>query len=142
MCSFVHSLYQSRRRIVISCQLNLSLGKTFHVIRHVIAEAYARNEKTTGLVIVMRKSLTGQQKKEFEDAGIKVVTYTVIGGKLKLDQAPISIWQIDSVKRGLSNELPPLDFIYVDEWSVCMYIMYVMYVMYVCLMQVRSSWPW
>jgi hypothetical protein len=82
-----------------------------------LADAYRVDQKITGLVVVMRKSLTGQQIKEFEDAGIPVITYTVIGGKLKLDMARISIWQLDSLKRGLAADTPPFDFIYIDEWS-------------------------
>jgi hypothetical protein len=73
-------------------------------------------DRVTVLIISSRISLSKQLLNDLLDVGVDVVSYKDLKGQLDVTKHPISVFQIDSIKR-VAVDLPPFDLIIIDELS-------------------------
>jgi len=97
-----------------------STGKTVFLIKLMKAvDAIVQrkfNRRARILVTSSRKSLTAMYLHDMKMEGLPVVSYSEISGVLDVNVHPMSIWQIESLPRGLTADTPSFDLVICDEW--------------------------
>lgn len=90
------------------------LIKLIKAIDEITQRKYGRRARV--LLTSSRKSLSTMYVSELTAAGLPAAHYSHIKGQLDVKLHPVSVWQNESLPRGISAETPPFDLVVCDEW--------------------------